>query len=107
MNNLILTTQDELETLIQKSIRKVFNEQPKEQPTLEPKDKFLNIKEAAQYLNLADQTLYGYTSKGLIPFIKRAKRVLFLKSDLENWLMQGRKMSIEEIKVKLIQEGKI
>jgi len=108
MSDLIITTKEDLENLIQASVRKVLSEQIKQEPVhQETEDKFLNIKEASQYLNLAEQTIYGYTSKGLIPFIKRAKRVLFLKSDLENWLMQGRKMSIEELRVQLIKEGKI
>jgi len=107
MNNLIVTTHEELETLIQNSVRKIFNEQPKENVQPEPQDKFLNIKDAAKFLNLAEQTLYGYTSKGLIPFIKKAKRVLFLKPELEKWLMEGRKLTIQETKEKLIREGKI
>ena len=108
MNELIITTNEDLENLIQASVRKVLSEQSKpETVQQDAEDKFLNIKEASQFLSLAEQTIYGYTSKGLIPFIKRAKRVLFLRSDLENWLMQGRKMSVEELKVQLIKEGKI
>ncbi len=107
MSDLIITTKDELENLIQQSVRKIFNEQPKEKVLQEPKDQFLNIDEASVYLSLAKQTLYGYTSNGIIPFIKRAKRVLFLKSDLEKWLMEGRKLTIQETREKLMREGKI
>ncbi len=108
MSDLIIATKEDLENLIQASVRKIFSEQTKQEPIQqEAEDKFLNIKEASQYLSLAEQTIYGYTSKGLIPFIKRGKRVLFLKSDLENWLMQGRKMSIEELRAQLIKDGKI
>src|SRR5690349_7004215 len=106
MSNIILTTTDELEVLIQKSVRKVLSEQSKDQ-VQEAKNKFLTIKEAAELLNLAEQTLYGYTSKALIPFIKKGKRVLFLKSELEKWIMQGRKLTIEEMKQKLNREGRI
>jgi excisionase family DNA binding protein len=106
MNNIILTTPDELENLIQSSIRKVLSEQNIATHKV-ANEKFLTIKEAAEYLNLAEQTLYGFTSKGLIPFIKRAKRVLFLKADLEKWLKQGRKLTLQETKEKSIREGKI
>jgi len=70
MSNIILTTTDELENLIQKSVRKIFNEQVKDQ-SQEEKTKFLTIKEAGEFLHLAEQTIYGYTSKGLIPYQER------------------------------------
>lgn len=60
-------------------------------------DKLLNIQEAASYLNLAQQTLYGFTSSRTIPFIKKGKKLYFRKSDLDQWLSEGRKATVKEL----------
>lgn len=106
MSNVILTTPLELETLIQQTLRKVLKEHSGNNPEKE-QEQFLSIEKAADFLGLAVQTLYGYTSKGKIPFIKKGKSVRFLKSDLEKWLKEGRKLTIEEMKDKLKREGRI
>src|SRR5438093_1547057 len=95
MSNIILTTPSELEALIQQSIRKVINETKGEPP--EASKEILSIDEASKYLNLAKQTLYGFTSKNLIPFIKRGKKLYFRKMDLDKWLMEGKQLTKEEI----------
>lgn len=97
MSNIILTTPSELETLIQRCIRNVINESKMEPP--EASKELFNIAEAGTYLNLAKQTLYGFTSKNLIPFIKRGKKLYFRKSDLDKWLLQGKQLTKEEIEV--------
>lgn len=97
MSNIILTTPGELEALIQQSVRKVINEGKMQPP--EGSKEILSITEAGTYLNLAKQTLYGFTSKNLIPFIKRGKKLYFRKSDLDRWLMQGKQLTKEEIEV--------
>lgn len=45
----------------------------------------------------ASQTLYGFTSKREIPFIKRGKKLYFRKSELENWLLEGKRKSKKEM----------
>lgn len=95
MSNIILTTNSELARLIQESIRTVLSE-AKEDPHGESKQ-ILTIEEASEFLTLAKQTLYGFTSKNLIPFIKRGKKLYFKKSDLELWLMEGKKSTKLEI----------
>ncbi|MEO6731922.1 MAG: helix-turn-helix domain-containing protein [Ferruginibacter sp.] len=95
MSNIILTTHSELETLIQNSIRKVLNEGKEEPP--EVSKEIFTIDEAGKFLNLAKQTLYGFTSKNLIPFIKRGKKLYFRKADLNKWLMDGKQLTKEEI----------
>jgi excisionase family DNA binding protein len=99
MTKLIVTTSDELENLIQNSVRKAMSEQAGKTET--PKTEFLNLKEAAQYLNLANQTIYGLTSKNEIPFLKRGKKLYFKKSELENWINEGKRKSVAELKKEL------
>ena len=99
MTKVIVTTSDELESLIQNCFRKAMSEQTGKSET--PKTEFLNLKEAAQYLNLANQTIYGLTSKNEIPFLKRGKKLYFKKSELENWINEGKRKSVAEIKKEL------
>lgn len=57
----------------------------------------LNAEEAAAFLNIAVQTLYGYTSQRRIPYIKKEKKLYFDRSDLLAWLKQGKHKTIEEL----------
>jgi len=59
--------------------------------------RYFTVSEAAEYLNLAKQTIYGFTSSRTIPFIKRAKKLLFLREDLDRWLAEGKKMSRSQL----------
>ncbi|MGZ4053669.1 MAG: helix-turn-helix domain-containing protein [Bacteroidia bacterium] len=88
MIKIIVTTKDELQEIIQESVKSALSEQHNlQQP--EETDKIMSLKEAAAFLNLAPQTVYGFTSKQQIPFIKKGKRLYFLKSKLEKWLLEG------------------
>jgi excisionase family DNA binding protein len=85
MDKAIFTSTAELADLIKTSVAKAFSEhdsKPKEVEKL-----FLSIDEACKFLNLAKQTVYGFTSKNEIPFIKRGKKLYFKKEDIENWLL--------------------
>ncbi len=42
-------------------------------------------------------TFYGYIHQRAIPFHKRGKKLIFLKSEIDNWLKSGRKKTIGEI----------
>jgi len=58
---------------------------------------FLTVSEAAKFLGLAVQTIYGLVSRKKLPYYKRQKRVYFKKSDLIFWLESGRHLTREEI----------
>ena len=88
MTKIIVTTKDELQEIIHESVRSAISEQNSQQQSEEP-DRILSLKEAAVFLNLAQQTVYGYTSKQVIPFIKKGKKLYFQKSELEKWLLSG------------------
>lgn len=49
-------------------------------------DEVLNVKEAAAFMKCAVSTVYRDTALGIIPCIRKGTRVLFLKSDLLEWL---------------------
>lgn len=97
MENLIITNHSDLELLIQNSLKKFFKDNPQPTNSSKNSDKFLSVDEAADFLNLSKQTLYGFTSNRIVPFLKRGKRLYFSKADLEKWLLDGRKKTVQEI----------
>jgi excisionase family DNA binding protein len=96
MNQVIVTSKEELEILIKVAIRQALGEQT-ENSVEKEHDKILSIQEASVFLNLAKQTLYSFTSKNIIPFLKKGKKLYFRKSDLINWLSEGKQKSKSEI----------
>ncbi len=100
MSNVILITTEQLKFIIKDSVREALNEQ--NPPQLAEVSELMNAADAAKFVGIAKQTLYGYTSKRLIPFIKRgAKTILFRRADLQSWLMEGKKATIAEINKEL------
>lgn len=61
----------------------------------------LTVKQASEFLNIAEQTIYGYTHRKQIPFYKPHKKLYFLKSELEAWLRQGKQGNKERTIVKI------
>ena len=68
-------------------------------PQQEEKDEWFNIKGLRDYLpsHPAEQTVYGWTSSHFIPFHKRGKSIAFRKSEIDLWLAQGKKKSLQDI----------
>jgi len=62
----------------------------REQQSIEQPEAFLNIKEAARFLNLTVPTIYSKVSKREIPFMKKSKRLYFSKEELINYVKEGR-----------------
>ncbi len=96
MNKIIITTPPELEDMIYTSLKRAFGEIKPEKPGNE--QRFLNLTEASEFLNLASQTIYGLTCKREIPFLKKGKKLYFKEADLIAWLEKGRKPSQDEMK---------
>ena len=53
-------------------------------------DRRMDVSEAQKYIpgHPAVQTIYGWTSNNLIPYHKVGKRIYFLKSELDAWLLK-------------------
>lgn len=43
-------------------------------------------------------TVYAWTHNGLIPYHRSGKKLRFLKSEIDDWLLQGKRKSLSEIK---------
>ena len=60
---------------------------------------YLNTKEAAELLRMDIRTLYKMTAERVIPFYKPGgKLILFMKSEIEEYLQKRRVQTIEEVK---------
>ncbi len=68
-------------------------------PQKEQKDEWFNLKGLCNYLpsHPAEQTVYGWTSTNFISFHKRGQSIAFLKSEIDQWLSQGKKKSLLDI----------
>ena len=89
---------EQLSKLIQSSIRTVLKET--QTNTDEPNDqqeRLLTIREAADFLSLTVPTMYSKVSKGELPVMKRSKRLYFSRTELLDYLKEGRKKSNAEI----------
>ena len=48
----------------------------------------LDIRQAAEYLGISDDTLYRYASEGFIPAFKLGNRWRFKRSLLDSWMVE-------------------
>ena len=77
-------------------LKRLLIEKQEQAPT-EPAEKLLNVQEAAEFLNLTVPTMYSKVSKGELPVMKRSKRLYFSRTELLEYLKDGRKKSNAEI----------
>jgi excisionase family DNA binding protein len=75
------------------NIEKLLNIQ--NQPQLV--DELLTIQQAGEFIKLTVPTIYSLVSRNNIPFSKKGKRLYFSKSDLSNWIKEGRNKTISEL----------
>ena len=68
-----------------------------QQPAPDQPEQLLTIQEAARFLNLTVPTMYSKVSKGELPVLKRSKRLYFSRTELLEYLKEGRKKSNAEI----------
>ena len=88
-----------LEPIFKRWIKEAQTEiQPiKVEPTTDQPEQFLTIQEAAEFLSLTVPTMYSKVSKGELPVMKRSKRLYFSRTELLEYLKDGRKKSNAEI----------
>ena len=106
MEKIIVMTASELEIMIEKVVRRVIVEKPVAPEMLGSFPMLLSLQDTAIFLDLAPQTIYGYTAKRMIPFIKKCKELYFNRSDLEEWLNEGKKKTLTEIERDIKNTGK-
>lgn len=60
--------------------------------------RWLSLKEFCEYHpdKPSRATVYGWVSAHTVPVHKSGKKLRFLKSEVDNWLLQGKKISFED-----------
>lgn len=100
MHNLVLSPIDP-ETLIssisERVTANILKAVQNNNPTTDQPEQLLTIQEAAEFLSLTVPTMYSKVSKGELPVMKRSKRLYFSRTELLEYLKQGRKKSNAEI----------
>ncbi|WP_339628348.1 helix-turn-helix domain-containing protein [uncultured Maribacter sp.] len=91
-NNPFKTINDKLDKL-QYSFDELQNNSDK--VSFEPD--LLNVKQASEFLNQAEGTLYNNALKGTIPSYKKFGKRYFLKSELLEWIKKGKHKAHEEL----------
>lgn len=100
MHNLVLSPIDP-ETLIssisERVTANILKAVQNNNPTTDQPEQLLTIQEAAEFLSLTVPTIYSKVSKGELPVMKRSKRLYFSRTELLEYLKDGRKKSNAEI----------
>jgi excisionase family DNA binding protein len=98
-------TPPELEVLIESTLKKILSSKTVTDKPADP-DSWMNLDELCQYHpdKPSKPTVYGWVHAGIIPFHKGGKKLRFLKSDIERWLLQGRKQTTAEVDAQLSAE---
>ena len=71
----------------------------KSNPPLPETDQWFDLNELINYLpdKPAKATIYGWAHSNLIPYHKGQKKLRFLKSEIDDWMKQGRRKTLSEI----------
>jgi len=77
-------------------LKRLLIEKQEQAPTDQP-EQLLTIQEAAEFLSLTVPTMYSKVSKHELPVMKRSKRLYFSRTELLQYLKEGRKKSNAEI----------
>jgi excisionase family DNA binding protein len=100
MENVVFTNLSipEIRQLFRQELENYFeNNKQSSEPQPEP-DRWFDLNELCQYIpdKPSKPTVYGWVSAGTIPVHKGGKKLRFLKSEIDNWLKQGRKKTLAE-----------
>jgi len=95
LNNKI--THNEVPTAVAEILHRIVAiEEAVKQGAFNDEDGFLNVTQAAEYLDLSKQTIYTLACRRKIPYHKRGKRLYFEKETLAEWVRNGRLDALKE-----------
>lgn len=78
----------------QSELKALFLNKANPQPEIELPD---NIKGISKLTELSVPTLYGYVQRNEIPHYKKGNRLKFFKSEIIQWIKEGKVKSLSEI----------
>lgn len=62
-------------------------------PATEPQEGFITLDEACEVVHLCKPTIYKLVQKGLIPYYRPTKELLFRRSELIKWVEDSGRMN--------------
>lgn len=77
-------TAEELCKFIQKSVETAISNTLNTPKPVTKQDEYLTINQISELLSISLPTIWAYRKKGLLPFKRIGKRVLFSRSEVEN-----------------------
>lgn len=97
MPQMMVCILEKLDTL-EKKIENLQAVSPKEE------DVWFSVKDLCEYLpnHPAEQTVYGWTSKHLIPFYKNGKCITFRKSEIDEWRIKDARKSVSDMQAEAL-----
>lgn len=94
---LIVLTKDQLDSIIQTSIRTALDEYIEKQIREKSKPDFYTIKETSEKLKVTETTIRNYIKKGLIPADKIGGRIRIKGITLDNTLKEIKSLKYRRI----------
>jgi excisionase family DNA binding protein len=93
---------EQLTELMARVFKKGFEDLKKElNSQIDQPKQLLNIQETAEFLNLTVPTIYSKVSKRELPVMKQGNRLYFSRTELFNYIEDGRKKSNAEIETEV------
>jgi excisionase family DNA binding protein len=89
LQNLVVTTPQELQTLITDAVNVAVQQISFPQKLEPPLPDYFTIDELSKYLKLAKPTIYSKVNNRTIPYIKRGKRLYFSRKSIIEYLEEG------------------
>jgi len=77
-------------------IEQLLREQ-RQTPQQPESELFFDTEQAGKFLNLTIPTMYGLVHRKKINYFKQGKQLRFLKKDLTEWILLGRRQTQSEI----------
>jgi len=99
MENLVFTqlTVPEVRKMLREELQAVIKDCQIPQQIAIDSNPLLTIQEVANYINMAVPSIYGLVHHKKIPHIKRGKRLIFEKTQINEWLTLGRRKTVNEL----------
>lgn len=95
--SLIALSEPQLRDLFRKELNDFFTSHQPAPGSSHDSDELFTVQQTAEFLNLAETTVYVKVQRKELPVCKRGGRLYFSKSDLIEYIKSGRIKTQEEI----------
>jgi len=90
-------TKEELKDCLKEAVNEAVLRSNRRGSAPKPPKELMGLKELCEEFGWAPPTVYAWTSKNLIPHIRKSKKLFFVRSDIIDWLKEGRVKTKAEI----------